>query len=122
MNYRDKVDTERCYFCPKRNAIEVHHIVPQRFRGGDGRENLVAVCDKCHKKLERLYDQSFYSALGIDDVTDERAKHFPCIRCDERAVMKVRSNVGSKLWFCETHGHELADSQDHAEIVKEVSQ
>jgi len=46
----------------------------------------------------------------------------PCIRCDERAVMKVRSNVGSKLWFCETHGHELADSQDHAEIVKEVSQ
>jgi hypothetical protein len=120
-DYRSQVDTERCYFCPKRNGIEVHHIVPQRFQGADNRENLVAVCDKCHKKLERLYDQSFYSTLGIEDATEKRAKHFPCIRCDKRAKKKIWDSYGER-WMCDEHGDRLLRNRDDAKVTKEVGE
>jgi hypothetical protein len=101
-DYRKKVDTEQCYFCPKRNGIEVHHIVPQRFNGTDTRENLVALCDRCHKKLEQLYDKRFYEKLGIADETGERKQHFQCFECDDRAEVSMSYKEGP-LWFCLHH-------------------
>jgi hypothetical protein len=120
-SYRDTVDTERCYFCPARHDIEVHHIVPQRFRGSDDRENLVALCETCHKKLEQLYDAAFYDALGIDDVQGERAAHFPCLTCDDRAAVKVRSPVGTKGWFCRDCADRVLSMNHGHEVVEEVS-
>ena len=47
-------DGRRCNICgifPER--IEVHHIVPWRLSHDDSEENLMAVCPKCHRHLER---------------------------------------------------------------------
>jgi len=63
-----------CYFCGSEGPIQTHHIVPQRYDGGDHNENLVDLCPTCHERLERLYNKSFYQALGIEkgDYVDER--------------------------------------------------
>jgi len=56
-----------CYFCPEQNpdALEEHHLVPQRFNGSDEPENTVLLCGSCHDKIEELYDDTFYERLGI---------------------------------------------------------
>jgi len=99
--YRKQTDTDKCYFCPKRTDIEVHHIVPQRFNGTDKRENLVALCDRCHEKIEVLYDARFYETLGISDEAGERKNHFPCELCDGQALIRMSLNTGYPLWLCE---------------------
>lgn len=99
--YRDNADTDRCYFCPKRTDIEVHHIVPRRFNGTNERENLVAVCDRCHKKLERLYDSRFYESLGLTDETGERHSHFRCDSCEDQATVKMlNERHHCEFWWC----------------------
>jgi hypothetical protein len=98
--HRKKIDTDKCYFCPKRIDIEVHHIVPQRFNGTDKQENLVALCDRCHKKLERLYDKRFYQRLGIKDTKGVRKNHFECLTCDSRADVKVAKVGMEPDWYC----------------------
>jgi len=55
-----------CYFCGSEGPIQTHHIVPQRYNGGDHNENLVDLCPTCHERLERLYNKSFYQALDIE--------------------------------------------------------
>ena len=57
-----------CYFCGEdTDVLERHHLVPQRKGGSDKDENLVQICPTCHQKLERLYDDRFYNALGAND-------------------------------------------------------
>jgi len=56
---------ESCYFCGSEEQIESHHILPQRFGGPDDDENLVDVCRDCHEKIEKVYDQSFWSKIEI---------------------------------------------------------
>lgn len=59
-------DRVTCYFClsEERHVLEEHHIVPRRFSGSDNDENLVQLCPTCHEKLERLYDERFYTELN----------------------------------------------------------
>jgi hypothetical protein len=113
-DYRDKVDTDRCYFCPRKTGIEVHHIVPDRFNGTDRRENLVALCERCHKKIEALYDKRFYRALGVADATDERQNHFQCQdgRCHAQATVKLQKTGYESMWRCLTHATEILDGAD----------
>lgn len=98
----ERVERDSCYFCSSRDNIEAHHIVPQRFHGSDERENLVAVCNACHGKLESLYGPAFYQALGIDDEVGERKMHFPCKRpeCDSRAETKLSGFRSGPIWVC----------------------
>jgi len=77
-NYHNGQTRDRCYFCPQRHDLEEHHIVPVRFGGVDAKANIVTVCERCHKKLERLYDARFYEHFGIADETGERKAHHPC--------------------------------------------
>lgn len=62
-----------CYFCGEsnQNALEIHHLVPQRFGGSDEAENTVLLCGACHDKIERLYNDQFYERLdaAVDDVS-----------------------------------------------------
>lgn len=53
-----------CYFCSETECLEEHHVVPRRYDGSDEDENLVKVCPTCHRKLESLYDKSFYERIG----------------------------------------------------------
>lgn len=101
QDYHDKIDDSGCYFCARQTDIEAHHIVPQRFNGSDSRENLVGVCERCHKKLERLYDKRFYEQLGITDEQGERHHHYPCAWCgDEQVDCKVEFKDGNTEWIC----------------------
>lgn len=63
----DSVDRESCYFCGEGHAeaLEEHHLVPQRFNGSDEPENTVWLCGSCHNKVEQLYDDEFYKRLGV---------------------------------------------------------
>lgn len=117
---RERINSEKCYFCPRRADIEAHHIVPKRFNGSDQRENLVGVCERCHAKLERLYDKRFYEKLGIADETGERYVHFECTRydCDERADEKVYV-AGHVVWYCNDHAKREWDSRPHLRVVSE---
>lgn len=57
---------QRCYFCSSEGPIETHHIVPRRYNGSDKDVNLVDLCPTCHERLEALYDDRFYEALGVE--------------------------------------------------------
>lgn len=57
VRQRDKV-CQNCGVEPKSRALDIHHIIPFRKFGADRHEeantlsNLIALCSKCHKKLE----------------------------------------------------------------------
>lgn len=42
-------DRHRCYKCGKHGG-EVDHIVPASQGGGDGDDNLAAICTRCHRR------------------------------------------------------------------------
>ena len=54
-----------CYFCDETEVLERHHVVPRRHGGSDREENLVTLCPTCHRKIEKLYNKRFYTALGV---------------------------------------------------------
>lgn len=62
-------DGQKCHFCSvsEHTALEEHHIIPQRHGGSDEPENLVMLCGSCHNKIERLYDQEFYSVMACSE-------------------------------------------------------
>lgn len=117
MSSESVADTSDCHFCARQTNIQEHHIVPQRFKGSDDRENLVGVCERCHKKLERLYDKRFYERLGITDEKGERENHFPCLVCDSRATVKLSRHTGND-WFCLQHGTELYEQYPKTTFLK----
>ena len=67
-------EARECFICGthRPNSIESHHIVPQRYGGSDAPENLVNLCSSCHSAIEKLYTDSFYERLGVEeaDVND----------------------------------------------------
>ena len=62
-----------CYFCGESNStvLEEHHIVPRRFNGSSGENNLVTVCSNCHSKLEKLYDKRFYKQIRRELIKED---------------------------------------------------
>jgi hypothetical protein len=113
-NYTDAGKREDCYFCPTRHDLEEHHVIPQRFGGPDAPENIVTVCGRCHKKLERLYDAAFYEWFGIDDEKGERTFHRPCVMsgCNHQATRVMKSSHGYRSHVCENHAERIgADHQ-----------
>lgn len=94
-NYHTGSKERNCYFCNCGPPLREHHIIPQRFDGPDTKDNTVELCDLCHKRLERLYDKSFYEWFGIEDETGERHFHRPCQfqkanNCNNQAQVKAR--------------------------------
>lgn len=91
-NYHSGEKNTECYFCGCGPPLREHHIIPQRFGGPDTAENIVELCDLCHKRIERLYDKSFYEWFGIKDETGERTFHRSCAdsSCGNTADLKIR--------------------------------
>lgn len=106
--YNDSVRAEQCHFCPTRHDLQTHHLVPQRKNGSDGKENLVIVCERCHEKLESLYDKRFYERLGLSDDKGEERSHFACTKseCRSDATVKIAFRDQPR-WYCDGHGAEL---------------
>lgn len=58
IKVREK-DNYKCYFCNidiKKVSLAntCHHIVPKRIGGSNNIANLITLCNRCHRKLERL--------------------------------------------------------------------
>lgn len=118
--YNDSVRAEQCYFCPTRHNLHTHHIVPQRMNGSDRRENLVIVCERCHKKLESLYDKRFYERLGLSDDRGKERSHYACHfpDCTNAGVVQTEG-VRPDLWRCEIHAAKsLAGNDDWRENIR----
>lgn len=45
-------DGYRCVMCGKKGKIHAHHIVPVTISKDNSMNNLVSVCESCHRKLE----------------------------------------------------------------------
>jgi hypothetical protein len=53
-----------CQYCGKKNATDVHHIIPRRIKIDNSPDNLITLCKSCHQKIEHLTDK--YLAEGKD--------------------------------------------------------
>ena len=102
-NYHNDGKRERCYFCPEDRNLDEHHIVPQRFGGSDSAVNVVTVCERCHDKLERLYDKRFYQHFNIEDEKGERLYHIQCRwhDCDNYATHVAP--IADGVYRCDQH-------------------
>lgn len=71
-----QVGRDDCFICSRGNPdiLERHHIVPKRFGGSDEDVNLVDLCPSCHRALESLYDERFWTAVGA--VSEQRQLDF----------------------------------------------
>jgi endogenous inhibitor of DNA gyrase (YacG/DUF329 family) len=59
-----KRDKFICQYCGKKNATDVHHIIPRRIRIDNSPDNLITLCRSCHMRIEHLTD--IYLAEGKD--------------------------------------------------------
>lgn len=57
----------RCAICGSKGHLEVHHIIPIVQGGGKERSNGVAVCPKCHQKLDK---EAIHNHRYLTDMTE----------------------------------------------------
>lgn len=95
-NYHEGSKNAECYFCGSGPPLHEHHVIPQRFDGPDTKDNIVELCGSCHKKIERLYDKSFYEWFGIEDEKGERTYHRQCENTDCKNKAKVK--IENRSW------------------------
>jgi len=51
----------RCDWCGKKvSKLQIHHIIPQRMKGKDTRENAVGLCEDCHRYWDELSFQGIF--------------------------------------------------------------
>lgn len=69
-----------CSICGSDKTRSVHHIIPYRISQDDGLDNLVALCKRCHSKIERI-TQDCEAQCGV--------------KCIDWSVLKyiIRSNI-----------------------------
>ena len=60
----------QCFICgnDNPNVLETHHKIPRRRGGTDHAENTVVLCANCHRAIERIYDEDFWSTVAVADV------------------------------------------------------
>lgn len=81
-----KRDSYRCRACGRRPEnhvdieLHVHHIRPHAQRGPTHEDNLITLCDTCHRGLDPHYEWSLYSLLedapGDADIKDSRRQKY----------------------------------------------
>ncbi|TAL51903.1 MAG: HNH endonuclease, partial [Nanoarchaeota archaeon] len=75
-----KRDKFKCKVCGRRPdnyvdiELHVHHIRPFGDGGFTHEENLITLCDTCHKGLDPHYEWSLYDLLDDDFGTDVRLR------------------------------------------------
>ena len=122
-NYHAGRKSDNCYFCNSWKTEE-HHIVPQRFGGKDKPSNIVELCSQCHKRIERLYDTSFYEWFGIDDEKGERKHHRPCSNSDCKAQVTQHwrnTLMDADFYVCDEHVVDIWPEDSRFEFVEALN-
>ena len=52
-------DEHKCVRCSDTNLLEIHHIQPVSQYGKSTENNLVTLCNKCHKEVHKIKDKKF---------------------------------------------------------------
>jgi hypothetical protein len=76
---RDKYRCKVCGRSPHNHVdieIHVHHIRPFGERGLTHEENLISLCDTCHRGLEPHYEWSLYELLDAEKDTDNERQEY----------------------------------------------
>lgn len=93
---------EKCYFCGKDEPLENHHVVPRRLGGSDEYSNLVTLCSNCHSKIEKIYNDEFYSKIGVDvNKNESDLVQIHCRACDILFVGREENSL--KCPRCKTN-------------------
>lgn len=89
-------DVYRCQVCGKTNGkLDVHHIIPRRDGGQDSMDNLITVCDGCHKKIEPYRERV---TLFLTGVTYHRMRNLVGnVRNDEEMIIRLCEKVEKRL-------------------------
>lgn len=89
-------DDYRCQVCGKTNGkLDVHHIIPRRDGGQDSMDNLITVCDGCHKKIEPIRKRFIISITGD---TYCRARNLVSnARNDEELIIRLCEELEKRL-------------------------
>jgi len=61
-----KRDGYRCSYCGKKNSLTVDHVVPQCEGGRDVWRNLVASCQSCNNRKDRMSVREFCAQMGCE--------------------------------------------------------
>lgn len=60
-------DGAECVICGSRNNLRVHHTSYEKGVDEEG-DNLVTLCEECHKKVHEIVDRTFSPRTGEGDV------------------------------------------------------
>jgi 5-methylcytosine-specific restriction endonuclease McrA len=72
-----KRDDFKCQYCGKKGKLNCHHIIPYRSTQDNSGDNLITLCNLCHSKLERMYDNmitraEYFSIINKWKIYDTR--------------------------------------------------
>lgn len=98
-----------CLFCDSTDDLEEHHVVPRQYGGTDSDENLITVCEDCHKTIERTWGQRFYDRIGVRaDMTPNMM--FDALKEIRRALQETRAAVAGARTHYESRLESVPDT------------
>jgi hypothetical protein len=102
-----KRDLYRCKICGRRPEshvdieLHVHHIRPHGQRGPTHEDNLITLCDTCHRGLDPHYEWSLYSLLhdvdpAADTKTRRRRKYLEGVKAYRATIQRFLQQLGNE--------------------------
>jgi len=97
---------ETCFICGESNSVvlEKHHLIPNRFNGPDGQDNLVTLCANCHRAVESMYDSEFWSKMP-QYIDNEPLRQFDSD--SNQVAFQILASLGSDI--VDGHDDEVAN-------------
>jgi len=72
-------DKNSCMNCGRSNCkLEIHHIIPKRMQGNNTMDNLISLCEKCHKEVtgqEFRFINKFQQLIKGKNIRFDYAQH-----------------------------------------------
>lgn len=106
-------DSYTCQYCKtKKGTLHVHHIVYRSNGGSDKIDNLITLCEDCHKKLHNGELKDFESKLvGKRKGTLKHVTQMNSIRCQ---LLKIYSEATETFGYITKANRELSSlSKEH---------
>lgn len=102
-----KRDAYRCKVCGRRPEhhvdieLNVHHIRPHAKRGPTHEDNLITLCDTCHRGLDPHYEWSLFGLLNdpgpdADTKTRERLKYLKGVKAYRTTTQRFLRQLDSQ--------------------------
>jgi len=57
-NYLKENLKKECYICGRKKDLELHHKIPLNCCGEDILDNIIYLCNKCHRNIHKIDNQN----------------------------------------------------------------